>query len=272
MKLKFLIPTIAILLIFSCSLETETVGPTENEVTEETAVTTGPISFSDSVSSDDTKIVDALVSIYAGNQRFFDRTDEDGFYNISVPSDLFPRSGFISLTILHPDYKPVCVSYELPLSSEVIYDAKDVGGNLVLCPNCLVIENENASELWHLGDNNFSGPENSQFQKFSDGLELVFNFENRVEFPRLKISFDAKGIQTDLFVTPNMISLEDENIQLTIEESPMDGSFDMYSFTIENSEELNSLKFQTTNDYKPEYSMDDYDDWEFNALSIEGIE
>jgi len=262
MKLRYLF-FLPLVVLLACDEDFlfENVTPT-NIVLENEVV------FTDIIKAANGDIIEnATVSVYAGNERFSGKTDKTGRYEIVVPVDLFPKSGFIALNIQHPAYQPILVSYKAPLISENIYRSNGISQSLRQCPNCIEIKEENASELFHLGDEIFGGTANSQFQKNTDGLELTFSFDNSPEFSKLKLSFEAKGLQSDLFEIPSSIRFgEGESINLP--KSPNDGSYANYSFEIDNNDLYDTFVIKTVIDSTGNLT---YDDWEFNALSLEGI-
>lgn len=224
--------------------------------------------FTDITKSKNGDIIEkAVVSIYAANKRFSDETDEYGRYEIIIQIDSFPKTGFIALNITHSEYKPVIISYEVPLIPKNKYNSGGLSQSMIQCPDCLEIKEENSSELFHLGDEMYNGRINSQFQKNTDGVELLFRFENSPEYTKLKLSFEAKGLESHLFDIPSSIKFGEEEI-IYLERSPGDGSFANYLFEIENNKNYNSFYIQTVIDSAGFLS---YDDWEFNALYLEGI-
>ena len=171
----------------------------------------------------------------------------------------------MSLSIFHPDYKSLNVTYEAPLQSNSTYDSKNIANKIVKCGDCLEITKARYSELYHLGDNNFGGLINSQFQKESDGTEVSFDFQNSSSRAKLKITFEAKGLQTTKFDNPGAILFGTQTVAL--EMSPEDGSYGQYSIEFENDANIETIKFITSN---PNPSTGDVDDWEFTSFYIEG--
>lgn len=224
------------------------------------------ITFKDKVTENGIPIEGAIVSIYGNNKRYFDTTNSDGEYTILVPETSLIKSGYMSLNVYHPQYKSLNITYKAPLQPNTTYDSKGISTQIVKCKDCLTITNYNYSELFHLGDNNFTGAINSQFQKESDGIETVFSFVNSGIGSKLKINFEAKGIQPSTFVTPSRIIFDDQVVVL--EMSPTDGSYKKYAIEFENNVNVDSIKFITSNPR----SDGDVDDWEFTSFYVEGLD
>lgn len=84
---------------------------------------------------------------------------------------------------------------------------------------------EAVPEVHHLGDNAFSGPINSQFQKESEGDRFVAKFElTLAQLPpagtQVVVRLMAKGVQRSHKIAINDTVLEDR-----LDDSPNDGSF-----------------------------------------------
>lgn len=236
----------------------------------------GVVNFSDTVFDvDNNELSGAVVSVYANNVRYHDITDENGKYNIQVPVHYLPVSGEISMSIVSDDYKPFNVTYLAPLFEGTTYDAQVPSLLLESCPDCLEVDGDKSSELFHLGDDRYSGTINSQFQKGTDGTEMVFTLKNNLIYSQIAISFEAKGVQPDsfdpgasvVFGTEGSSGGEGSQEQF-IEQAPQDGSFGTYKMVFNNAEDLETITFITRN-HGTEGS--DYDDWEFTCVHVEGI-
>jgi len=247
------------------SIETEQLEPIET-VTENLEAR-----FSDTVFNESGEpMANAIVSLYGNSIRYNDITDENGEYEITIAVDQLPRSGYISMSITKDNFKPRNVTYAAPLSAQT-YRASEGELKLNPCPTCLYI-GEKSSELFHLGDDNYGGSENSQFQKSTDGTELDFELADSAEYERLRITLDIKGIQPIKFDEHSSIQfISNENTVAEIfldEDSPTDGSYATYSFELDNAEAVEALTIMTKNHGTP---GSDYDDWEFTCLFIEGV-
>ena len=231
-------------------------------------VTYEGVTFEDVVLDNGTPIEGAVVTIYGMNERFSDITDEEGRYNIQVPTDMLIQTGFMSLNVYHPDYKPVAVTYEAPLAGFSVNDAGDLSSSIEECNNCLEIFTARYSELIHLGDNNFSGSINSQFQKASDGIEYSFDFANTNNTnSKLTVGFEAKGLQPNEDRISARIIFGSQTIELAM--SPVDGSYAEYDIEFENELGVETIKFITS---EPRPSDGDVDDWEFTSFYVKGLD
>lgn len=257
---KILIFSIPFLFIFSCMND-------KYGVSEDIVFDQDNILFQDKVLDNGMPVEGAVVSLYGAGERYSDVTDSNGAYHIEIPAAVLPQEGFISMAVFHPDYKSLNITYEAPLDAGTIYDSKDISTDMAKCESCLRISNPRYSELYHLGDNNFSGAINSQFQKESDGVELSFDFSNSTAIETLKISFEAKGIQPDRYSTPAVIVFDEQEIILEL--SPEDGSYQRYSIEFQNNGDVGTVSFKTS---IADVLGQDVDDWEFTSLYIEGLD
>lgn len=263
---KSLLVVVTCLFIFSCSDDFYSV---EDNLIDDKYFTVDErsIAFRDKVVDNGIPVEGAIVSIYAQGKRYFDSTSAKGQYSIVVPAEDLIKDGFISLNIYHPEYKSLNVTYEAPLQAKSIYDSNNISSKIVKCEDCLTITKAKFSELHHLGDDNFSGFINSQFQKDSDGLEASFNFDNSTSRSSIKVSFEAKGLQPDFGYEgiASRIVFGDQTIVL--EKSPEDGSYQKYFIEFENNPDIETIKLITSDTT----SFGDVDDWEFTAFYIEGL-
>jgi len=228
--------------------------------------------FADFVKDQNNKaLANVEVAVYADGIRYSDLTDARGEYVIEVPADDLPQSGFISLSITKEEYVPYNSTYPAPLNGGEVYET-DVDQLLLSpCPNCLKL-GDKSSELFHLGDDNYGGTENSQFQKTTDGTEVDIQLQETGGFGALKISFEIKGIQPIKFENKSSVQfyagsdLVDE--KLIDVDSPIDGSFGTYTMSVDNTRTITSFRFITRNHGTV---GSDYDDWEFTCLYAEGL-
>lgn len=229
--------------------------------------------FSDVVmDSRNQPLAGATVAVYAADIRYAQTTGPDGKYQIAVPQDQLPSEGFISISITEEVHKPFNLTYAAPLAGGVSYDSEEEVLMLSPCPNCIKI-GDKSSELFHLGDDLYGGPENSQFQKATDGLEVSYQIDGAEGFAAIKMSLEIKGLQSDLFSEGNNSSIEFYSngglVSETIlkDESPEDGSYGTFQFVVDNSRPITSIKVITRN-FGPVDS--NYDDWEFTCMYLEG--
>lgn len=249
---------------------TEEVIPETNPEIEEGATV---VHFSDKVLDDDMQALAGVhVSVFAANLRYSDITDANGTYNITVPLDQLPTTGYISMSITKDNFKPKNVTYQPPLVANTVYDSNEENLSLSGCPTCLDVGGYKSSELFHLGDDNYGGTINSQFQKSTDGIEMPFELKGAGAYSRLRLSFEAKGLQPTEFPLLSSVQFGSGG-EVSVEEeldqtAPEDGSFGTYTIVVDNSTAITDIKFITRN-----HGTDgsDYDDWEFTCLYVEGI-
>ena len=259
MKKILLLSITVFLLFFSCA---------NDEFESEVDIAYEGVTFQDVVLSNGIPVEGAIVSIYGNDIRFFDVTDAEGKYRIEVPSEDLIATGFMSLNLYHPEYEPQTVTYEAPLAEYSVHGTNDVSSEMEKCDNCLEVFNARHSELIHLGDNNFSGSINSQFQKASDGIEYSFDIANSNNTnTKLKIGFDAKGLQPNEERVSARVIFGQQTIEL--EMSPTDGSYAEYELEFENELGVETIKFITSD---PRPSDGDVDDWEFTGFYVKGLE
>ena len=209
------------------------------------------------------------VAMYAAGERYADVTNAAGEYQLEVPVADLPRSGFISMSLIKQGYIPYNSCYKAPLQGGEIYGNDVDGLALSPCPDCLVL-GEKSSDLWHLGDDNYGGPENSQFQKTTDGTELIIPIQQGVDAEQLRITFQVKGIQPSHFEMKSNVQFlsggEVVSTQFIEEDSALDGSFSTYTMTVRSTNAITGFRFATDNHGTP---GSDYDDWEFTCLYAE---
>jgi len=235
----------------------------------ETLVPIDGVTFKDIVKDIDNDIVvGATVTLYADNNRYSTTTDAYGIYEIVVPHEELPSEGYLSISVVADGYKPHNLTYESRNIDSGTYGA---GDDILMspCPNCLDINGEKSSELVHLGDDQYAGAANSQFQKSTDGLEMSFQIRNSAEYPKIKLTFEAKGLQPSHFDLGSSVIFGNGEIEEFVTDSPEDGSYGSYSFTVDNSALVQTITFKTRDHGTP---GSDYDDWEFTCLHIEGIQ
>ncbi len=132
-------------------------------------------------------------------------------------------------------------------------------------PNEIVLEIE--PHLHHLGDGNYTGSANSEFQRagaesteFSKTFFIDdFQYNN---FKRAKVTFEAKGVQN----YNDRLIINDYSTSL--QSSPDDGSYGTQSFTIDKSEyHPGENEIKITSGYTT-----DFDDFEFINVKITFID
>ena len=202
----------------------------------------------------------ATLALWTGNQRYATTTDGRGTYNLLVDAEEFPRQGQIALSLYHPEHYLLPLVYSAPLSGGTTYRAE--GSVLQSCAGCLNVSTPAgfAYELFHLGDDSYTGSVNSQFQKSTDAVEgMDFTFV-ATGSGTLKVSFYAKGVQ-DL-CTDNTIALGGSHYELS--PSPGNGDYQKYIFKFAPVDGPQTLRITTGRN-----CSGDRDDWEFIGLTVE---
>ena len=117
--------------------------------------------------------------------------------------------------------------------------------------------------MHHLGDDNYGGSVNSQFQKSTEGTSFTKSFEiSSVQYnnyEKASLRFEAKGIQN----FDNKLSIN--SVTYILPSSPSDGSYDTYLIELEKSAyQSGSNNLIITSGFGG-----DYDDFEFANIVIE---
>jgi len=253
---KFVLVSLVIIFLFGCE-------------SEEDIFSSDQVQFrSRLTSSDGSSISGARVAIWANDRLYRDTSDSDGFYTILAPLREFPTSGFISLSVYGEGFRPAAATYGTPLNGGERYT---IGGGtraLERCPDCLTITNDSSGRahgLWHLGDDSFTGSQNSQFQKSSDSRTgLVFQFNEPFNASQITVTFIAKGINAESCSSViNYASNSDLLDQRILQSSPVDGSYRIqrYVFSASGGTGIGIIPGQCNNS--------DIDDFEFTRITIE---
>ncbi len=236
----------------------------------ETVTDLASIIFTDVVQDESGQTLAGVeVAMYAAGKRYADFTNEAGEYRLEVPAADLPQLGFISMSLVKQGYIPYNSCYKAPLQAGTVYGNDVDGLALSPCADCLVL-GEKSSDLFHLGDDNYGGPENSQFQKMTDGTEVIIPIQQPVDTEQIRITFQVKGIQPkDFELLSNVQFLSGGEVvstQYIEENSALDGSFSTYSMTVRSASTITAFRFATDNQG---YEDSDYDDWEFTCLYAE---
>jgi len=168
-------------------------------------------------------VADANVTYQAGTTEFATKTNGDGSCELNLPASEVAGVAFPAGSVEKPGYEPqtiLCRKLQggdtcansvqiIPLADNV---SVPVGGGIVM----------------HLGDDLFEGAVNSQFQKKTDGTELVLVVDDwatkvKAGYTKATVYLDAKGWQTSL--CKNLISLSGDVGTVTLPggNSPSDG-------------------------------------------------
>lgn len=211
-------------------------------------------------------LTDASVSMYANDINYTDTTDANGSFALIIPVEDLPSTGSAVLTTTKEGYFPLVEEFSMPLVAGTIYTVDSIA---VVCPACVASVDSPLQELHHLGDNNYSGSANSQFQKSTDGDEVSIEFSVPANTESITLGFEAKGIQTSLGYDNGVTIVtvtSDPYFELTdvIEDSDSNGFYSSYEFNFE----LPALSAEQDLElliYAGE-SRGDIDDWEFSGV------
>ncbi|HRX83408.1 MAG TPA: carboxypeptidase regulatory-like domain-containing protein [Phycisphaerae bacterium] len=147
-------------------------------------------------------------------------TDADGAYALTVP----PVPDFFVITASADGYLPASAN----VSAEAVRNRR-LAVRFQLQPADLgAVAVEAAPDVHHLGDDNFEGRVNSQFQKRSEGSRYTASFalDARQAPPYVssgEITMLTRGVQM-----PHPIRLNGQPVGLRLSGSPADGSFGEY--------------------------------------------
>jgi len=168
-------------------------------------------------------VADAKVTYQAGAAEFATKTDSGGSCELNLPASAAAGVAFPAGSVEKSGYEPqtilcrklqggdTCASdvRMIPLADNV---SIPVGGGIVM----------------HLGDDQFEGAANSQFQKATDGTELVFVIDDwaakvAAGCTKATVYLDAKGWQTG--ICENLVALSGDVGTVTLPggSSPSDG-------------------------------------------------
>jgi hypothetical protein len=168
-------------------------------------------------------VTGAAVNYQAGATEFATTTDAAGRCTLNLPATEVAGVAYPAASVEKPGYEPqtvLCRTLQggdycsnnvqlVPLADNV---SIPVGGGVVM----------------HLGDDLFQGSVNSQFQKKTDGAEVVFVIDDwaakvQAGYTTATVYLDAKGWQSSLCM--NLISLSGDvgTVSLPGGNSPADG-------------------------------------------------
>lgn len=192
--------------------------------------------------------VSAATAIYSGGYN----------YQISIPftiSDVGTMPTFIVLNCTHEDFQPMARSVNTTLDWDFYFqDFPLIQGSYVLIDGA----------LHHVGDGNFTGTANSQFQMPAEGTHYTGRFDLGSEpttFTSATLHLSHRGAEDDNGILMNL------NYIGLLNNSPYDGSMAIaelpFDISTLNPDTANFLEFQSAMD-----GTGDYDDFEFTNLFI----
>ena len=143
-------------------------------------------------------VADAAVTFQSGQSALGTQTDSDGRCGLDLPAAEVAGVEYPAFSVTKPGYEPqtlICASLQ---------GGKTCSQNVDLIPLAANVSIPvGGDQVMHLGDDQFDGLANSQFQKASDGLELVFpiaDWADKVKAAGVTtatVYLDAKGWQTN---------------------------------------------------------------------------
>ena len=184
-------------------------------------------------------------------------TDGSGAFSLVAPNNLLPDS-FV-LVVTSEGYRPEVVIYNNNNETSINADIE-----LVRASSDFTVIESNPT-VHHLGDDTFSGSENSQFQRTAEGLSLQRNFNvtaDQAGSSEIFLRWVAKGIQYD-----NSILINGQLISTTPATS-IDGSFDAQSISLGVNGVL--VEGANTIEIRSEIGVS-YDDFEFVFVGLTGL-
>ncbi|RLC19899.1 MAG: hypothetical protein DRI57_06065 [Deltaproteobacteria bacterium] len=149
---------------------------------------------------------------------------QDGRYSLDVSDEDLP--GTLAILAVREGFVPGSQNITKTGASEYIVDFV-----MEAIPDDTVIL-EIEPTVHHLGDDDYSGAINSQFQKRTEGLVYTEDFDVdsfHLGFSQAEISLFAKGLQSD-----NTLSVNGHQIAI-LDSAPADGSFGTVTFLFDTS-------------------------------------
>jgi hypothetical protein len=217
-------------------------------------------------------VADASISYQARTTEYTTQTKPDGSCRLDLPAAEVAGVQYPAASVTKPGYEPqtiLCASLQggsacsqdvqmIPLAANV---SIPVGGDMVM----------------HLGDDLFEGSVNSQFQKASDGVELVFPIADWAEqlkaagITKATVYLDAKGWQSG--ICSNLVALSGDTGTLTLPggESPAQGYWAggkqvPFVFAVAQVGSRNAELRITSGSCN---GTSDFDDFEINRIRVE---
>ena len=201
----------------------------------------------------------ATIMLTGAGQTFSTSTNSAGSFSLTFPREGIPDA--VAYVVVRDGFIPVAQGFYLDSSG-----SSNIGSVSLeeLGPETVLIEV--VPELHHLGDNDFGGSFNSQFQQSSEGTTFSRNFSvtsTQLTGTSATVTLLAKGLQES-----NQLSINGYSIG-TLDSSPSDGSFASVGFSgipigIFNAAAVNTLTIRSDQN-----GFGDYDDFEFTNVVIQ---
>jgi hypothetical protein len=174
--------------------------------------------YSFTVSRSNSALSNSIVSIPTKDQYYSATTDNDGKCKINIPNSVsLPL--YTIVTIDHSSIKPYCLT--------VSGESNANSSTPINCTNVPTIVRFREVALHHLGNDLYGGPENSQLQLPTVGLEKSFTYTLPATpgiMPRIQIY--AKGIQYPVNIFCNGIPTA------RLDNSASNGDLSLYDFQL----------------------------------------
>ncbi|HMO46174.1 MAG TPA: hypothetical protein PKB14_09110 [Rubrivivax sp.] len=144
-------------------------------------------------------VADATVNYQARTQTYQTQTKANGDCSIDMPATEVAGVQYPAATVSKEGYEPQTVLCEAMRAGNTCYQ------DINLIPLALNVSIPvGGDRVMHLGDDLFDGAVNSQFQKATDGAELVLPISDwaaqvsRPGITKATVYLDAKGWQSDM--------------------------------------------------------------------------
>lgn len=151
-------------------------------------------------------VAEATVTYQGKLKLYTTQTKPNGDCRFDLPAEELAGVKFPAASATKPGYEPQTIIYPAMKAKDVCeidVSMKPLARNMSIPVG--------GDTVWHLGDEQFEGSTNSQFQKPTDGAELVFpiaDWADQVKVPgvtKATVFLDAKGWESD--VCKNQIAL-----------------------------------------------------------------
>ncbi len=204
--------------------------------------------------------LDLINSTSETNPVVLTTTDALGFFSLVAEDSLIPDSFVVVVTA--DGFRPVAQ----PLTNNG--DDIESPGIILISQSDDFVVIEPMPSVHHLGDNSFSGAQNSQFQRTSEGPSLVrsFNISSaQLAQEEITLNWVAKGIQED-----NVITINGSTVAVT-DETNGDGSFTPQSITLSVAGVLVEGANTLTIESAESAFVNDIDDFEFVFIGFSDL-
>jgi len=207
-------------------------------------------------------IAGAQIDLAVDGTRLSTRSEADGLYHLQLTETQYNRlpSSFIVVASHAPLHHPMTTEIRRSAGGFVRQD-------FVLLPvsdNPMLLSIELVPDVHHLGNSNFSGSQNSQFQyPRAEGPSFSRTFtvsDAQIGFAAARLRFIARGVQCG-----NVVSINGVEVARTAN-SPVDGSVGHYEYSLDPS----ILQAGEGNRFVVQASTcSDMDDFEFSNAQID---